>query len=185
MLRAFIAVDVSAISAIAKLQDEIASAAGWSAKEVKPVEQQNFHFTIIFLGEISESDAARVQLKLASVHFDPIEVSYVGVGAFPSSNSARVVWVGVDTAGAKKLAEIAGKIISAMSELGFISDKPFSPHLTIFRAKSRQLSVGTFAQKYEGMVIGTDRFERIHLKKSELTPAGPIYSNVYTVEAGK
>ena len=51
-MRAFVAVDISSL-AIAIVQKEILSRAGWNARDVKPVEPHNFHFTLIFLGEIS------------------------------------------------------------------------------------------------------------------------------------
>jgi 2'-5' RNA ligase len=46
-MRSFVAVEVSS-NAIAKLQKEILSTTGWNARDVKPVEPHNFHFTIIF-----------------------------------------------------------------------------------------------------------------------------------------
>ena len=184
-MRAFIAVDASAIDPIARLQNEIGSSAGWSNMDVKPVEPQNFHFTLIFLGEITYTDADRIQSKLSGLRFDAIEISYNGVGAFPRPDEARIVWVGVDSDGSKRLAELATKVASAVSELGFKPDKPFSAHLTIFRAKARRpVDITGIVRKYAGLSIN-DRIDKVQLKNSELTPSGPVYSNVYTVEAGK
>ncbi|HEV8387552.1 MAG TPA: RNA 2',3'-cyclic phosphodiesterase [Nitrososphaera sp.] len=185
MLRTFIAVDVSAIDPITRLQNEIGSAAKWSNKDVKLIEPQNFHFTLIFLGEISDSNVDRIQSKLSGLRFDAIDLSYNGVGAFPRLDAARIVWVGVDREGSQRLTDVADKVSSAVSELGFKPDKPFSPHLTIFRVKARQpVDLSGLARKYDGFAV-RDRIDKIHLKKSELTPAGPVYSNIYTVEAGK
>ncbi|MGI0037290.1 MAG: RNA 2',3'-cyclic phosphodiesterase [Nitrososphaera sp.] len=185
LLRSFIAVDVSAIDPITRLQDEIWSAAKWSNKDVKPVQSQNFHFTLIFLGEISDPDVDRIQSKLSGLRFEAIDLSYDGLGAFPRPDAARIVWVGVDREGSQKLSGIAGKVTAAVSELGFKPDKPFSPHLTIFRVKARQpIDISGLAKRYGELAI-SDRIDKVHLKKSELTPAGPVYSNIYTVEAGK
>jgi 2'-5' RNA ligase len=171
------------MASIARLQNEIASRAGWSHKDVKPVEPQNFHFTLIFLGEITESDSSRVESKLSELRFKPIEISYFGVGAFPREEAARVVWVGVDREGSQRLSELASKIVSLLAELGFKPDKPFTPHLTIFRARSgRHISVVGMTEMHSGL-IAKDRIDKVHLKKSELMPSGPVYSNVYTVEA--
>ena len=185
MLRAFIAVDVLAKDPIARVQTELASAAGWSPREVKPVEPQNFHFTLIFLGEISDFDASEMQSKLAALRFDSFDITYAGIGGFPRHDAARVIWIGIDREGAKLLSEIAGKVVFAVSELGYKPDKPFSPHLTIFRVKTRQpTNIARLAEKYNDP-LATDSIDRVHLKKSELTPSGPVYSNVYTVVAGK
>jgi RNA 2',3'-cyclic 3'-phosphodiesterase len=184
-LRAFIAADVTAIDPIAKLQIEIVSSAGWSSRDVEPVEPQNFHFTLLFLGEIADSDANKIQSELSGLRFDSIDLTYSRVGAFPRPDAARIVWVGVDDEGSQRLAELAAKVVSAVSKLGFKPDKPFSPHLTIFRVKARRpVDITGVAGKYSGSAI-KDRIDKVQLKKSELTPAGPVYSNVYTVEAGK
>lgn len=179
-MRAFVAVDATS-GVLAALQSELASSQGWNPRDVRPVEERNFHFTLIFLGEVGEEQVEKIRAKLATVRFSPFTITYSGVGAFPSPRNARVVWVGIDDEGAGKLSELAGQVASKMTSLGFNPDKPFSPHLTLFRAKNRHVRVST--EKYTGKVLGTDRVDRIQLKKSELAPSGPTYSNVYTVNA--
>ena len=183
-MRTFIAVDVSS-GAIARLQNEIMSGAGWSPKDMKPVEVQNFHFTLIFLGEKNDDDIARIKDMMAKVHFEPFTITYAGVGAFPKPASARVVWIGVDQEGGQNLTALANDVTAKMAELGFPADKPFSPHMTVLRAKGRPLQVSDMTTKYQGRTFGSDLVDRVHLKKSDLLPSGPIYSNIYTVEAKK
>ncbi|HEX7031842.1 MAG TPA: RNA 2',3'-cyclic phosphodiesterase [Nitrososphaera sp.] len=183
-MRTFIAVDVSS-GAIAKLQNEIMSTARWSTRDFKPVEAQNFHFTLVFLDEKSDSDISKIKDKMAEVRFEPFTVTYVGVGGFPRPASARVLWVGVDQAGGQKLTALANNVIAKMAELGFSADKPFSPHMTIFRARGRPVAIGDIAAKYQNRTFGSDLVDRMHLKKSDLSPSGPTYSNIYTVEAKK
>ena len=184
-MRAFLAVDVSAIAPIARVQNEISTAAGWSPRNVKPVESQNFHFTLIFLGEVTDSDVPKVESKLSLLQFDAFDVTYSGIGAFPTPGAARIVWVGIDKEGSEKLSALARQTAAALAELGFEQDKPFSPHLTIFRVKAKHpINVAGLSAKYGGY-IAEDRVDKVQLKKSLLTPAGPIYSNVYTVDARK
>lgn len=183
-MRGFIAVDVLNV-AIVKLQNDILSAAEWNPRDVKPVEPHNFHFTVIFLGEISDQDVGRIKEMLAGFQFEPFTITYAGIGAFPNPAHARVVWVGVDSGGAQKLTALANDIIAKMSELGFKADKPFSAHLTLLRARGRPVSTSYISSKYQGRTFGSDRIDKVHLKKSELRSSGPVYSNVYTVEAKK
>jgi 2'-5' RNA ligase len=183
-MRTFIAVD-ALTGAIAKLQNEIMSAAGWGPKDVAPVEAQNFHFTLIFLGEKSDDDVSGIKDKMAQLQFEPFTLAYVGVGAFPQPASAKVIWVGVDQTGGQKLITLANDIVTKMAELGFSADKPFSPHMTIFRAKGRPVRIADIAAKYQGRTFGSDLIDRVHLKKSDLAPSGPVYSNIYTVEGKK
>jgi RNA 2',3'-cyclic 3'-phosphodiesterase len=175
-------VDVSTI-AIAKVQEEILSTTGWNARDVKAVEPRNFHFTLIFLGEISDHDIDGIIERLAAFQFEPFTITYTGVGAFPNPASARVIWMGVDPEGVQKLTSLANEVVARMSELGFKADKPFSAHLTLIRAKGKPVSASYISSRYQEITFGSDRIDKVHLKKSELRQSGPIYSNVYTIEA--
>jgi len=183
-MRAFVAVDVSTI-AIAKVQEEILSTTGWDARDVKRVEPRNFHFTLIFLGEISDHDVDSIKERMAAFQFEPFTITYTGIGAFPNAANARVIWVGVDPEGVQKLTSLAVEVEAKMSELGFKADKPFSAHMTFLRAKGRPLRAMEISSKYQERTFGSDRIDKVHLKKSELTPSGPIYSDVYTIGADK
>jgi 2'-5' RNA ligase len=138
-MRAFIAVDVSN-DAIVEVQNEVFSASGWNLGDVKLVEPRNFHFTLIFLGEISNNDTDRIIDKLSGFSFEPITITYGGIGAFPKPSYARVVWVGIDSDGAQKLTCLANDITSRMFELGFRADKPFSAHMTFIRSRDRPIN---------------------------------------------
>src|SRR5581483_7357647 len=116
------------------------------------------------------------------------KIQYTELGAFPSPDSARVVWVGSDLVGGSLLAALAHEVAGKMQPLGFRPDKPFSPHLTIFRSRDRPLRAKHLLSRFRidsGESPPDSVIERIHLKKSELTPSGPVYSNIYTVEAAR
>jgi RNA 2',3'-cyclic 3'-phosphodiesterase len=181
-MRAFVAVDVSSI-AIANVQKEILSTTSWNERDVKPVEPHNFHFTLIFLGEISDHNVDSIKEKLTGFQFEPFTITYTGIGAFPNPDHARVIWMGVDPDGAQKLTSLANEVVAKMSELGFKADKPFSAHITFLRAKGRPFRATYISSKYHGITFGSDRIDKVHLKKSELKQSGPMYSNVYTIEA--
>ena len=185
-MRAFVAVDAPNGDALVRLQNEVLALTGWNQREAKPVEAQNFHFTIIFLGEIADADRTKIESGLAGVNFEPFSVSYSGVGAFPRPEAARIVWVGVDETAGMKLVHLAEKVRSALSPVGFRADKPFSPHLTIFRIKTdRPVDITAISRKYDGGRIAGGMIDSVHLKRSELKSAAPVYSNVYTVGAKK
>lgn len=180
-MRAFIAVD-AASNRLAGLQQEILSVSGWKAA-VKPVEAQNFHFTLLFLGEINPQQAESIKTSLSELKFEPFSIKYQEIGAFPKPDFARVVWVGVDPEGGRKLVALAQQIISLLRPFGFAPDKPFSPHLTLFRAKRGPISLGSLASRFHGIDLGSDFISEVHLKKSDLSLSGPTYSNIYTVRA--
>lgn len=185
-MRAFVAVDAPGSEALIAIQNEIIAATGWSRKDAKPVEAQNFHFTMIFLGDITQTDRARVESGLSEVNFEPFPLSYSGVGAFPRPEAARIIWAGIDEAAGTKLAHLAEKVHSALSPVGFTPDKPFRPHLTIFRIKTdHPVDIAAISRKYDECLIAGGMIDSVYLKRSELGPSGPVYSNVYTVGAKK
>jgi 2'-5' RNA ligase len=183
-MRTFVAVDVSSAPVIS-IRDDILSTEGWNLNDVKPVEPHNIHFTLMFIGELSDIQLAKTKEKLAGFLFEPFSLTYKGIGAFPSSRSARVIWAGVDDNGGQKLTALANNVISKLAELGLRADKPFSPHVTLFRAKRAPLNIDKMLAKYQNMMFGSDQIDKVHLKKSELTPSGPKYSNIYTIQAHK
>jgi 2'-5' RNA ligase len=182
-MRTFIAVDVVSQDSIGKLQNDIMANAGWRLRDVKPVGSQNFHFTLIFLGEVSDVD--RIKNKMDELQFEPFTLTYQGVGAFPKPAAARIIWIGTDAVGGQKLTTLANNVIAKMAEIGFSADKPFSPHMTIFRVKGTPVRIDDISTKYEESAFGSDLVDKVHLKKSDLSPSGPVYSNVYTVVAKK
>jgi RNA 2',3'-cyclic 3'-phosphodiesterase len=183
-IRTFIALDVSNKTVIEKLQAELANFARWSRQEVKPIEKQNFHFTLIFLGEVDLSTVDKIKGKLSELQFEPIKISYTGLGGFPNPSSARVVWMGVDEEGGKTLISLADKVASKMADIGLRSKQPFSPHITLFRIKRAKLNISQILSRYNVKNIGPpDIIDKIHMKRSTLTQTGPIYSNIFTVYA--
>jgi RNA 2',3'-cyclic 3'-phosphodiesterase len=183
-MRTFVAVDVSSLG-IVKLQNEILSKARGNLNKVKPIEPRNFHFTLIFLGEITDHDLDKIKEKLAELQFERFTLTYSGIGAFPNPACARIVWVGLDPQGSQKLTSLADEVIVKMSGLGFKPDKPFSAHMTFLRVKGNPLNLSDICEKHKGTTFGSDLVDMLHLKKSELTPLGPIYSNIYSVQAKK
>lgn len=178
-MRTFVAVEIcneSTLNAIAKLQSELKIKA-------KPVSKENMHFTLLFLGEISDDMAPKIMESLSSVSFNPIEMKLIDVGAFPNPRSPRVVWIGVDKDAAKNLVELAVQVEESLRPLGFRSDKPFKPHLTIFRIKDRMNDISHELNKFRSVEVGHETISELKFKKSILTPTGPIYSDLQVVKA--
>jgi 2'-5' RNA ligase len=178
-MRTFVAVEISAhqvMDSIKNLQSSLKIPA-------KPVEAQNMHFTLMFLGEISDDMAQKVQDQLKTIQFTPFDISFEGVGAFPKARFPRVVWVGLDKEGGSKLVSLAKKVEETLTPLGFSSDKPFKPHVTIFRIKNRVDDITDELAKYSSTKFGVQSVSEFKFKKSVLTPSGPVYSDLEVVTA--
>ena len=178
-MRAFVAVEIqddNILDAIAKIQSEFKIKA-------TPVNKKNMHFTLLFLGEITEETAANVKKALSTVSFKPIEVRFTHVGAFPNPRSPRVIWIGVDETSSRQLVELASQVEKKLGPLGFKSDKPFKAHLTIFRIKNRADDISGMIEKFKKIDLGKYTMTELKFKQSVLTPNGPIYSDLQVVLA--
>jgi len=178
-MRSFVAIEISndnIIKSIKKFQTEININA-------KPVEPKNWHFTLQFLGEISEEISQKIIQALHKIEFSSFSVNLKGVGALPKPKSPRVIWIGTDENGGSMLIQLSKKVEKVLEPLGFFSDKPFKPHITIFRIKKK---IGDITKELDGQKMidfGIQEVTNIKLKKSELTPSGPIYSDLEEIKA--
>ncbi len=178
-MRAFVAIEIYSneiINLISKFQSEININA-------KPVEPHNFHFTLQFLGDISQDIAEKVMISLNSVKFSSFMVNFKGVGVFPKIKFPRVVWIGTDENGGNSLIELAKKVENALIPLGFSVDKPFKPHITVFRIKNKIGDISKELDKFKSIDFGTQEITGFKLKQSVLSSKGPVYSDLMEIKA--
>jgi RNA 2',3'-cyclic 3'-phosphodiesterase len=178
-MRTFVAVEVhndNVLNSIAKLQSDLQIRA-------TPVSKQNMHFTLLFLGEISEETAEAVKGALSGIVFKPIDLSFTHLGAFPNPNFPRVIWIGTDEGSAKELVDLASQVEQNLAPLGFKSDRPFKPHLTIFRIKNKADDISKKIERFKVVDLGKDVISELKFKQSVLTPSGPVYSDLKVIKA--
>jgi len=176
-VRTFIAIEVNdqdVLNSIHKIQTELDIKA-------KPVELHNMHFTVQFLGEVSKEMIGKISDALNSIEFSAFSITFASIGVFPKPNSPRVIWIGV-TDGINELEKLAEMIRSKLSQLGFSPDKKFKPHVTIFRVKNKIEDLSSKLEKFSSYSFGKQSVSEIKLKKSELTPNGPIYTDLLVVK---
>ena len=180
-MRTFVAVEINnqeILNSIEDVQSKLKI-------QAKPVSINNIHFTMLFLGEISDSISQRVMEKLGSIEFQSFDVSIQGIGVFPKPSNPRIIWVGTDNEGGEKLRQLASTIIEKLSNLGFKADKPFKPHITVFRVKNKIGNISNDLKKYESYSFGVQRVSEIKFKKSVLNSNGPMYSDLQVLKAIK
>jgi 2'-5' RNA ligase len=178
-MRVFVAAEINSeevLGSIKKFQSEFDIKA-------KPVSLNNIHFTLLFLGEISEQISAQVQDALNSIQFEEFDVQFQGIGAFPKASFPRVIWVGTDENGGENLKKLALQVENALSPLGFHSDKPFRPHVTIFRIKNKIGNISDKLERFSSTEFGGQRISEIKFKQSVLTPDGPSYSDLQVIKS--
>jgi 2'-5' RNA ligase len=178
-VRSFLAFDIDSDIVRKKLTD-VQTLLVKTGADLKPVEPENIHITMRFLGNVSESTVQKIFDSMQKLNFVPFDVKIHGVGAFPDVRYPRVVWAGI-TEGANDLRQIFSQFEPHLQALGFSPDpKGFSPHLTIARVRSgkNKAELAKLLTDNKDFRFGIVRAKCFRLKKSELTPRGPIYSTL-------
>ena len=118
---------------------------------------------------------------MSGIEFSAFSISFASIGVFPNPNSPRVIWVGTND-GVNELEKLAETINTKLSHLGFSPDKKFKPHVTIFRIKNKIEGMSSKLEKFSSYCFGKQIVSEIKLKKSELTPNGPVYTDLLVVK---
>jgi len=120
---------------------------------------------------------------VAAAAVGPFKLTLDGVGAFPSPEYIRVVWLGVGR-GASELTALHRRIEAGTTALGYGEERhEFTPHVTLARMENAaaKADVQRFLRETDPE-IGPLRVEELRLTESVLTDDGPEYRTVERFE---
>jgi 2'-5' RNA ligase len=183
-MRTFIAIELpqEIKEGLAKVQEQL-KGGGAGASWTRP---EGIHLTLKFLGEVPEPKAQELMSTLTTAvrGTGTFRIEVAGAGAFPNVRNPRVLWIGV-SGDLEKLALLQASVEAAMTGLGFEpEDRKFSPHLTLARIKYLRPR-DNWQKVVEGIRdinLGGFEADRVSLIKSELKPAGAVYTELGRVE---
>ena len=173
-MRVFIAIEIpeSIKGYIAELQEKIDD----KDNKIKPVNKNNIHLTLKFLGEVQPHKITQIKEDLKKIEVGKFSVYLDKISVFPSKSYIRVIWVGLEPE--DKILELQEDIDENLKKL-FKKEKNFKPHLTLARVKfieDKKKFIDKFKKiKVENKKIGINNFKLI---KSTLTKEGPIYEDL-------
>ena len=187
-MRLFTSVDLDGLAdVVAGVQEPLSGLSG-----VRLTDPAQAHVTMKFLGE-GDHDVEAVVAALERAVADAdvggagdgggFEAMFEGVGAFPSSEYIRVVWLGVGR-GAGELTALHRRIEAETTALGYdADDDEFTPHVTLARVDD-VTSKGAIQSFLETATpeIGPLRVEELRLTESTPTPDGPQYRTVARID---
>lgn len=146
------------------------------------VRPENFHVTVKFLGEVNLTavDALKALGTQIAPLFHKFELTFDTVGAFPSNQRPRVLWIGCRQA-PQAIFDLQGRLERELTKMGFEAERRFSPHVTVGRVKNEHTSrlVG-----FSKIISQIKPFEcrapiaSLTLMESQLSPGGAIYRPV-------
>jgi len=178
-IRSFLAFDMES-EAVKKKLASVQKLLAQTGADLKLVEPQNIHITIRFFGDVTPNMVEKIFEEMQKTQFTPFNVQIKSLGAFPDLRYPRVVWAGI-TEGADQLKNVFSQLEPRLRSLGFAPDqKGFSPHLTIARVRTgrNKAQLADFVAKNANYDFGSIKAECLRLKRSDLTPRGPIYSTL-------
>jgi len=144
---------------------------------LKLVEPENLHITLKFLGNIPDKDVSLLRKDLGFIKQPKFILDFSGIGVFPNKDFIKVVWIGMNES--EELKTLAEAIERSCKPYATFQDKyTFSAHLTIARTRARPQFLLEKLQQMENIHIGRQKVGSFALKKSTLTPGGPIYENI-------
>ena len=150
------------------------------------VRPENYHLTVRFLGEIEPMltvDLERVSRRITT-SIAPFALSLDRFGGFPSIERPRVLWFGGETPSLFR--GLATSLSHDLGELGFPpEDREPDAHVTIARIKGRPdpATPGVIARLGPVAPLPV-HVDRLVLMQSELTPAGAIYTPLFSTPLG-
>ena len=177
-MRAFVAIDVPdrVVESLVAFQSELSRAGA----DLRLVERQNLHFTVKFLGEITEAQGTEARSRLRQLSMRKATVEVRGAGAFPGPRRPRVVWAGVAPGDEELVAPIAREVLGVLQGIGEPEERPFQAHITLGRVRSFRDTGGLadLLGRNSARSFGSAELAQLKLKSSRLTPAGPVYADI-------
>lgn len=183
-MRSFVSIDIedpAILSAVTGVTSSLIQLGG----DLKPVERENIHVTLKFLGNVSQPKLDQVKTSLRGVSFRPFTMEIKGAGAFPRASRMNVLWVGIGE-GWSEVQKIYEQTERIFFELGFAREnRNFTPHITIARVKSARnmRNMAEFLERLSEKNFGTFTVDSVQLKRSILSRSGPTYSTLLEVKA--
>jgi 2'-5' RNA ligase len=177
-LRLFIAIEPpdSVQRKLAAMQSELKRHGSGDVKWVAP---EGIHLTLQFLGAVLEERVKGIETAIAEAAAGsrPLLLEVKGAGGFPNARHPRVIWAGV-SGDLQPLAALVADLGHRLAPLGFPpEDRPFSPHLTLGRARDSRGASG-FAgglAKLSSEEGASWRASEVCLVRSVLSPGGAQY----------
>ncbi len=181
MVRAFLAIDLpsSLKKELSKLKTEEQPFA-----RLKWVEEENFHLTLFFFGNLPEKEVEKIVLVCEKrvKDYPRFELFLTEISGFPKKGDFRVVFLGCEGR-SNTLERLVHELSKDFKKIGFkLEDRDFHPHITLFRLKELKDRsayhefVQELTKKAQFLKGKSFPVEELILFESKLSPTGPKYT---------
>ena len=128
-MRLFLAIDFDPAvkQALCAIRDQLSDA----ALSGRFTHQNNFHITLVFLGDIPPSRIAAIRDSMDCIHCAPFSITLRNLGCF-HRQGGDLWWIAPEKS--SKLTVLANQLSAALQQRGFLlEDRRFYPHVTLGR----------------------------------------------------
>ncbi len=170
---------------LVSLQENLAR----TGADVKWVEHDNLHLTLLFLGEVDQRNLTAVcrAVAAATATQPAFPMTVEEAGAFPNARRPRTLWVGVGS-GSQEVCALHDAVESALLDLGCYrrEERGFTPHLTLGRVKADHAAdeLAAALAKHGDWCAGEAAVREVLVMGSELTGQGPVYTVLSRAKLG-
>jgi len=158
---------------------------------IKWVDPEDIHLTLKFLGDIASTAVPEIAEAMTRIvqPVPPFSLQIAELGVFPNWQRPQVTWVGT-RGDIDKLARLHKELETALCSLGFKPEsRSFTAHLTLGRLRERatprdRQNFGDWARSVKFDSGRSFEVKALSLMRSQLTPSGPIYSQIACARLG-
>jgi 2'-5' RNA ligase len=144
------------------------------------VAPENIHITVKFLGDVDDRLLPKVMEAVRQIPFAPFPVRVEDV-TLNNPKRPFTIWCSINDMG--KCNEIFRLVEDKLAPLGFAREnRRFVPHATLARIKEPDPSLFKIIGTFKGKSYGNCTISGIRLRKSTLTPRGPLYEDLLEVK---
>lgn len=173
----------SARRLVARAREDLVARLGRDSRSLIWVPDEKLHITLVFLGSLAPAVADDVA-RAAAVPFvaAPFECTLGGLGAFPTHDRPRVLWVGVHTE-RDELSALRRLVVARLAASGVtgLADERFHPHVTVGRVPHASRSLrAQLAQELGAAtrVTGRTGVDHVTLFDSRIVDRRSVYDVV-------
>ena len=147
---------------------------------LKWVPQENYHMTLVFLGDTDEAQIPEIAKRLdevANTHAG-FELKLRGLDAFPEITSARVIYLGAQKSQALlDLQSQVERVIQGEAK----EDRGYVPHLTLARLRNPK-SCRDLLSPFQHVDMGRREVRELHLYESLQAGPFPVYKKLHSAK---
>ena len=142
-------------------------------------DEEQFHLTLRFIGEVERPVAEDIAASLASIRFPAFPLAISGLGRF-DRRGGGVLWAGVVPK--EEIKALAAKVERSCQAVGLEAERrAFHPHVTLARWKGQPKELDRLVERHAALASPPWMAESFALYESHLGRSGAHYEEILAV----